>query len=116
MFGFGWIKKLLKGNSVDSWRGCNKTFYVFALREQLDKIADDLSFKDGRAAVYSRFDRKRGCAELYTRSGDIVAMVYGCGRANRTTDAIVASNLPMESLEIFKKHISCKVILEKLWY
>lgn len=114
MFEFEWIKKFLKKPVVDPWYGCNRAFYVFAFREQLDKIAEALSFQDGRAAVYSRFDRQRKCAELYTRSGDILARIYGRGEMGCTTHAIVASNLPKGSLEIFVKYIPYRVQFENL--
>ena len=114
MFEFEWIKNFLKKPVVDPWYGCDKYFYVFEFREKLDNIAETLSFQDGRAAVYSRFDSQRKCAELYTRSGDIVARVYGRGEVGYTTHAIVASNLPEESLKIFRKCIPYRVEFKKL--
>lgn len=114
MFEFEWIKQFLKKPVVDPWYGCNESFYVFAFREKLDNIAETLSFQDGRAAVFSRFDRQKKCAELYTRSGDIIARVYGRGEVGCTTHAIVASNLSKESLKIFTKCIPYRVEFKNL--
>ena len=92
---FAW---LFKKTPKDLWEYGHG--YVADFRKELDDIAQLLS-RDSRHIVRTRFNRSRACAELYTDSGEVVALVRVHGEMSRGNTAHVTCNLSESSKKCF---------------
>lgn len=100
---FGFFKK----SSVDPWEGAGASdSYVVKFRKPLDELAVLLS-GDARSFVSTRFNQRRGCAELHNGEGEIVARIYVEGEMATPTTAVITTNLSENSKKLFAVFMKC---------